>query len=51
MEDWLIVALMELYNFIKEGYASQTTDTVEKILGRKAISFEQFVRDHVNSFN
>lgn len=51
MEDWLIAALIELYNIIKAGYASQTTDTIEKILGRKAISFEQFVRDHVNSFN
>lgn len=51
MEDWLIAALIELYNIIKAGYASQTTDTVEKIIGRKAISFEQFVRDHVNSFN
>jgi uncharacterized protein YbjT (DUF2867 family) len=51
MEDWLIAALMELYNIIRSGYASQTIDTVEQILGRKAISFEQFVKDHNNSFN
>jgi uncharacterized protein YbjT (DUF2867 family) len=51
MEDWLIDAIMELYNIIKAGYASQTTNTVEQIIGRKPTSFAQFVRDYSNSFN
>jgi uncharacterized protein YbjT (DUF2867 family) len=51
MEDWLIADFMEFHSIIRAGKASQTTDTVEQILGRKATSFEQFVRDHVNSFN
>jgi uncharacterized protein YbjT (DUF2867 family) len=51
MEDWLIDDLIEFCNIIRAGNASQTTDTVEQFLGRKATSFEQFVRDHINSFN
>jgi uncharacterized protein YbjT (DUF2867 family) len=51
MEDWLIDAIVELYNIIKAGYASQTTNTVEQIIGRKPTSFAQFVRDYSNSFN
>ena len=51
MEDWLIADLIEFSNIIRAGNASQTTDTVEQLLGRKATSFEQFVKDHINSFN
>jgi len=51
MEDWLIADIMEFCNIIRGGNASQTTDTVEQVLGRKATSFEQFVRDHISSFN
>ena len=50
MEDWFIDAMIELNNIIKHGYASQTTDVIEKITGREPITFEQFVRDHVNFF-
>lgn len=50
MEDWFIDAMIELYNIIRAGYASQTTTVVEKITGRKPISFEQFVRDYTSSF-
>ena len=51
MEDWFIAALLEFYNIVRAGHASQTTDTVEQTLGRKAISFEQFVRDYAAYFN
>ena len=51
MEDWLIADLIEFSNIIKAGNASHMTDTIEQFLGRKATSFEQFVRDHINSFN
>jgi uncharacterized protein YbjT (DUF2867 family) len=46
MEEWLIDALIEFYNVIKSGDASQSTAVVEQITGRKPISFEQFVRDY-----
>jgi uncharacterized protein YbjT (DUF2867 family) len=51
MEDWLVDALMEIYNIIRSGYASQTTATIEQITRRKPITFEQFVRDYANFFN
>lgn len=51
MEDWLIADLIEFSNIIKAGNASQTTDTIEQFLGRKATSFEQFAMNHINSFN
>jgi len=51
MEDWLIADLIEFCNIIKAGNASQTTDTVERFLGRKATSFEKFVKDHISSFS
>ena len=51
MEEWLIDALIEFYNVIKSGDASQLTAVVEQITGRKPISFEQFVRDYSSSFN
>jgi uncharacterized protein YbjT (DUF2867 family) len=37
MEDWLIDALIEFYNVIKSGDASQSTAVVEQITGRKPI--------------
>ena len=51
LEDWLIDALLELYNVIKSGDASQSTTVVEQITGRKPISLEQFARDYVSFFN
>jgi uncharacterized protein YbjT (DUF2867 family) len=51
MEDWLIDGIMEYYDIIRDGRASQTTNAIEQILGRKPISFEQFVRDYTSFFN
>ena len=51
MEDWLVDALLEIYNIIRSGYASQTTAIIEQITRRKPISFEQFVRDYASFFN
>ena len=50
MEDWLIDATMESYRIIRAGHASQTTNIVEQITGRKPISFSQFARDYVQAF-
>jgi uncharacterized protein YbjT (DUF2867 family) len=50
MENWLIDAIMEFYNIIKAGHASQTTTVVEQITGRKPISFAQFAKDYAEFF-
>ncbi len=51
MEERFIDGMMELYNIIIAGHLSQTTNTVEQIIGRKPIPFEQFARDNVKTFN
>ncbi len=48
--DWMIEDMLSLYKFFKEGRASKMTDTVEKLLDRKAMTFENFVRDYANLF-
>jgi hypothetical protein len=50
MDDWLIDAIMEFYSAIKAGHASQTTNVVEQITGRKPISFSQFVKNYAEFF-
>jgi hypothetical protein len=49
-EDWLIDAILEEFYNTRMGNRSKTTNTVEQILGRKPISFAEFVRDYANSF-
>ena len=51
MEDLFVDALIEIYNVIESGNASQTIGAVEQITGREPISFEQFVRDYASFFN
>jgi uncharacterized protein YbjT (DUF2867 family) len=50
-EDWLIDAILEEFYNTRVGNRSETTRTVEQIIGRKPTSFTQFVRDYANSFN
>ena len=50
-EDWLIDAILEEFYKTRVGNRSETTRTVEQIIGRKPTSFTQFVRDYANSFN
>lgn len=50
MDDWLIDAIMEFYSIIKAGHASQTTNVVEQIIGRKPIPFSQFAKDYAKFF-
>ena len=46
MNDWLIDVIMDGFNYIiSEKYRSQMTNVIEKVTGRKPISFEQFARD------
>ena len=39
--DWLIEVLMELFDAFRSGAASLSVDTIEKMLGRPPVSFEQ----------
>ena len=45
---FIIDLLISLNDSIKQGHFIETTNTVEEILGRKAITFKQFVNDHKN---
>jgi uncharacterized protein YbjT (DUF2867 family) len=46
MDTWFGEGLAELYGWIRDsGLASQVTDSVEHLLGRKATPFRQFARD------
>jgi uncharacterized protein YbjT (DUF2867 family) len=42
--------MLLILDFFKQGYASRITDTVEKIVGRKPISFETYARDFKNAW-
>ena len=44
--DFIIELMISLNQCIVQGFAEETTDTVEKILGRKPISFNQFVEEN-----
>ena len=46
MDDWFAEGLAELYGWIRDsGQASEVTDSVERLLGRKATTFRQFALD------
>jgi uncharacterized protein YbjT (DUF2867 family) len=46
MDAWFAEGLAELYGWIRDsGLASQVTDSVERLLGRKATPFREFARD------
>jgi hypothetical protein len=50
MDDWLINAILELYNYFRKGCASQVSSAVEEVTGKKPIPFTQFARDYVEAF-
>lgn len=50
LPEWSADALVELQQFYRNGGASAVTGDVEKLLGRKSISFEQFSRDYAQAF-
>jgi uncharacterized protein YbjT (DUF2867 family) len=50
MPEWNVRALSELLGYFASGAAATVTDTVPSLLGRPAISFEQFVQDHRAAF-
>ena len=50
IDGWRVDALMEFYRIIRADHASQTTATVEEIIGRKPLSLAQFAKDYVEFF-
>jgi len=50
MDDWLINAILELYDYFRKEYASQVSSAVEEVTGKKPIPFTQFARDYVEVF-
>jgi uncharacterized protein YbjT (DUF2867 family) len=50
MPAWNAMAVTELYEVFASGVAARTTDTVERITGKRPIPFEQFARDHAAAF-
>lgn len=50
MPEWNVKALSDLYTYFATGSAAMVTDTVQQLLGRPPITFEQFCRDHRTVF-
>src|SRR5262245_56850320 len=50
MPEWDIRAVTELLGYFASGAAATVTDTISRLLGRPAISFEQFVKDQRAAF-
>lgn len=48
--EWSADALLDLQRFYREGKASTVTNDVERLIGRKAISFDQFASDYAFAF-
>lgn len=52
MHDWFINSMTELYGIIiiRANYASGLSSVVEKITGKKPISFARFAREYAEAF-
>jgi uncharacterized protein YbjT (DUF2867 family) len=50
VNDWSIDIMIELFRTIKAGYGIETTTAVERITGRKPITFAQFAKDYAEVF-
>lgn len=46
----VISAHISIYRAIREGRLAAVTDTVERVLGRKAITFDRWVQENVTAF-
>lgn len=50
MPEWSVNAILDLQRLYREGGASQVDTTVERIIGRGAITFDNFARDYAGAF-
>ena len=46
MPEWNVRTVTELLGYFASGAAATVTDTIPRLLGRPAVSFEQFAKDH-----
>jgi uncharacterized protein YbjT (DUF2867 family) len=46
----VVAAHLSIYRAIREGRLAAVTDTVERILGRKPIRFDQWVQENAAAF-
>jgi uncharacterized protein YbjT (DUF2867 family) len=51
MPGWSADALLDLQRLYREGKASVVTNDVERLTGRKPITFDQFARDYAFAFH
>src|SRR5438128_2631577 len=50
MPEWSADALLDLQRLYREGKASLVTDAIERLTGRKPITFDQFAHDYAFAF-
>jgi uncharacterized protein YbjT (DUF2867 family) len=50
MPEWNVRTVTELLEYFASGAAATVTDTIPRLLGRPAISFEKFAKDHRAAF-
>jgi uncharacterized protein YbjT (DUF2867 family) len=50
MPDWLITALLELQEYYLAGKGGQTDDLLQTLLGRPAITMDQFLSENASGF-
>lgn len=50
MPEWNVRVVSDLMAYFASGAAATVTDTIPQLLGRPAISFDQFVKDHRAAF-
>jgi len=50
MPEWNVRVVTELLGYFASGAAATVTDTIPRVLGRPATSFEQFAKDHCAAF-
>ncbi len=50
MPEWNVKAVSDLLRYFASGAAATVSDTVPRLLGRPAISFEQFAQDYRRAF-
>lgn len=50
MSQWTVNALLELDNITKLGYVASASDDVEKVTGKKPVTFGAFVKENAAAF-
>jgi uncharacterized protein YbjT (DUF2867 family) len=51
MPEWSADAVLDLTRLYRDGGASSVDDTVEKLIGRKRKSFDEFAREYAAAFD